>query len=91
MSPYAEPDLLLYELVELLTGYLGGKVRPPRGPVAPVAAAAEEPDLEVTPPKPAGPEPVKAETGELEAAEPGTVAPEPVEPEPAPDPFEVWG
>jgi AcrR family transcriptional regulator len=74
-SPYPEEGLLLSELVELLTGYLGGRVRPP------IAAAMK------SEPEPVE-EDVSAKTSGINF--PAESSPEPDAP-PSPDPFEVWG
>jgi AcrR family transcriptional regulator len=88
-SPYPVPDLLLSELVELLTGYLGGEVRPPRQrdveAATEEAATAEEADAAAD---------VSAETpehGEQAASDPSATPPDDAAAPPAPDPFEVWG
>lgn len=88
-SPYPSATVLLPELVELLTGYLGGEVRPPEVGAELVEA---EPEAAVAPEtgpwEPADSTPEPEPSPEPEAAP----APEPeVAPAKEPDPFEVWG
>ncbi|MEX1257377.1 MAG: TetR/AcrR family transcriptional regulator [Gemmatimonadota bacterium] len=83
-SPYPVPDLLLSELVELLTGYLGGEVRPPQQRDV-EAPTEEEADATAD---------VSAETpedGEQAASDGAATPPDDSAAPPAPDPFEVWG
>jgi len=63
-------------MVELLTGYLGGKVRPPRIPEAPAPPVAGALEVEVVEPEAQSVAPPPHEEPDVP---------------PAPDPFEVWG
>lgn len=68
-DPYPKPAVLLPELVELLVGYLGGKVRAPR-------SDSKVPEVSYAPYRPAGPVQPEPEAEDTEPAEPEPEGPE---------------
>lgn len=67
-DPYPKPAVLLPELVELLVGYLGGKVRAPR-------SDSKVPEVSYAPYRPAGPVQPEPEAEDTESEEAATEEP----------------